>query len=293
MPARIVVIGSSNTDLVVKIPRLPQPGETVIGGEFLRAAGGKGANQAVAAARAGAEVTLVARIGDDDFGRAALDGFRRKRICTDFIAVDRKRPSGVALICVDERGENSIAVASGANAALSPADVDRARPAIERAHIVVLQLEIPLPTVCHAVRLAKALGKTVLLNPAPATKLPATLLRQVDYLTPNEHELKTLRAGRAKLPVRYLIETRGAAGVRAIGPGFEARVPAFKVKAVDTVGAGDCFSATLAVGLAEKMWLTDAIKFACAAAAICVTRPGAQPSMPARREIEAMVDRDE
>ena len=295
MPARILVIGSSNTDLVAKISRLPRPGETVIGGEFLRAAGGKGANQAVAAARAGAEVTLVARVGDDDFGRAAVAGFQREGICTDHIVVDRRRPSGVALIFVDARGENCIAVASGANAALSSADVDRARPAIERAQVVVLQLEIPLRTVTHAIKLAKSFGKTVLLNPAPALKLPRALLRQVDYLTPNEHELRVIAGGGKPslkaLGCRYLIETRGAAGSRAIGPGFEAHIPAFKVRPVDTVGAGDCFSGTLAVAIAEKMWLTDAIRFASAAAAICVTRAGAQPSMPSRREIEAMMRR--
>ncbi len=292
MRPRIVVIGSSNTDLVVKTRQLPRPGETLIGGAFLRAAGGKGANQAVAAARAGADVTLVARVGPDDFGRAALDGFRREGINADFVKVDPNQPSGVALILVDGRGENEIAVASGANAALSPADVDRAVPAIERAQIVVLQLEVPLRTVAHAVQIAKSLGKTVLLNPAPAARLPRSLLRQVDYLTPNEHERKTI-AGRARrLACSYLIETRGAAGVRVTGPGFEAKIPAFKVKPVDTVGAGDCFSGTLAVALAERMWLTDAIKFACAAAAICVTRQGAQPSMPTRREIEAMLRRN-
>src|SRR4051794_25942337 len=170
--ARVVVIGSSNTDMVVKAPRIPQPGETVLGGEFIMVPGGKGANQAITAARLGAEVTLVARLGADPFGEASLRNFREAGIRTEAIVQDPESASGVALILVDAGGENAIAVAPGANARLSPGDVDRAEAAIRDADVVVLQLEVPIETVLHALRLAKRYERRVILNPAPAAPVP-------------------------------------------------------------------------------------------------------------------------
>lgn len=284
---RITVIGSSNTDLILQCPRLPRKGETVLGGEFLLAAGGKGANQAVAAARAGAEVIFVAKIGRDDFGRRALQGLRREGIRCRHVTTHPRAPSGVALILVGEGGENLIAVAQSANDELSPADVHRARHAIAVCDLLLLQLEIPLHTVAFAARLAKSLGKKVLLNPAPFRPLPRTLLRDVDYLTPNEHEARQLGQTSA-----ILIETRGARGAVIPAEGLgRLVVPAFRVEAVNTVGAGDCFSGCLAVALAEGRSLLEATRFACAAAAISTTRLGAQPSMPTRREIERFMRR--
>ena len=182
----IVVVGSSNTDMIIQLDRIPRPGETLLGGEFAMAAGGKGANQAVGAARAGGAVTFVARVGDDMFGRQAIAGFVADKICVDYVLKDRRAPSGVALIFVAKDGQNSIAVAGGANARLSPADVRRAARAIGQAKALVLQLETPLPTVQAAVALAAKRGVPVILNPAPACPLPDNLLARVSILTPNE-----------------------------------------------------------------------------------------------------------
>jgi ribokinase len=189
---RITVVGSVNADLVVTASRLPRPGETVSGGRFLLAAGGKGANQAVAAARLGAEVKLVAKVGRDPFGESAVSGFRREGICSDYILIDETSPTGVALITVDERGENQIAVASGANENLSPGDIEQFGDAIRKADCLLLQLEIPLPTVVRAAQIAADAGVPVILDPAPAMPLPDELLKMVDYLTPNAAEATQL-----------------------------------------------------------------------------------------------------
>ena len=298
----IVVVGSSNTDMIIKLDRIPRPGETILGGEFVTAAGGKGANQAVGAARAGGRVTLVARVGQDMFGDQALAGFQKDGICVDYVARDRKAPSGVALIFVAKDGENSIAVAGGANGQLSPADVRKARAVLGEAAVVVLQLEIPLPTVEAAADLASKLGVRVILNPAPAQKLPQSLLRQVSILTPNETEAELLtgvqvtdeasiqRAADALLAcdVETVILTLGARGAFVAGRGVREWVKGFKVKPVDTTAAGDIFNGALAVALAEGKPLLDAVRWANAAAAISVTRLGAQPSAPQRREIEKL-----
>jgi ribokinase len=298
---RVVVVGSSNTDMVLRVPRIPRPGETVIGRDFAMAGGGKGANQAVAAARAGGRVTFVARVGDDVFGERALAGFAADGIDTRFVLRTPGAASGVALIDVDDRGENSISVASGANAFLAVADVERAAPAIAEAEVVLVQLESPLETVVAAVRTAAKTGVPVVLNPAPARPLDDDLLRGVTVLTPNEHEAGLLtgivvrdaasaRDAAARLRARgagTVVVTLGARGVFALSDGFEGHVPAFKVDPVDTTAAGDVFNGALAVALGEKRPLGDALRFAQAAAAISVTRPGAQPSAPTRAEIEA------
>ena len=273
----LVVVGSSNTDLVIQCDRLPQPGETLLGGEFARFAGGKGANQAVAAARAGARVTFIGAHGNDDFGHAAKAALCREGIDVRYFRERRHVPSGVALILIGGQDrQNQIAVARSANDTLSAADVRAARAVFRQADAVVAQLEVPLPAVQAAAELAAAAGIPFILNPAPARKLPAKLLRLVDTLTPNEHEFKVVGTG-----ARRTVVTLGAQGVR-LG---KLRMPAPKVKPVDTVGAGDCFSAWLAVGIAEGLPLEDAARRAVRAASIAVTRSGAQPGMPYRREV--------
>lgn len=303
MKPRIVVLGSSNTDMTVRLDRLPRAGETLLGGEFSLAAGGKGANQAVAAARAGGAVSFVARVGNDVFGDQALAAFRRDGIQVDTVFRDRDAPSGVALIFVDRKGQNSIAVAGGANTKLTARDVARARPALATASSLVMQLETPLPTVIAAAEAAHAFGTRIILNPAPATELPARLLRLVSILTPNEIEAETLtgirvtddasaeRAARLLLKrnVATVILTLGARGAFALSSDVCSRVKGFKVKPTDTVAAGDVFNGALAVALGEGQSLLDAVRFANAAGALSVTRHGAQPSAPHRREIERLL----
>jgi ribokinase len=300
MKPRIVVVGSSNTDMILQMDRIPRPGETILGDAFSMAAGGKGANQAVGAARAGGAVTFVARVGRDLFGDQALAGFRKDRINTRYIVRDRTTPSGVALIFVAKGGQNSIGVASGANGRLLPADVRRARAAIEGAQVLLTQLETPLETVEAAAKLAAARGVKVILNPAPARPLPDSLLRKVSILTPNESEAELLtgvrvhddrsaeRAAERLLAkgVTTVVITLGARGAYVAHGERRERVPGFPVKAVDTTAAGDVFNGALAVALGEGIQLAEAVRFANAAAAISVTRLGAQPSAPVRREIE-------
>jgi len=299
----VLVVGSSNTDMIIRVPHIPKPGETILGDAFSMAAGGKGANQAVAAARAGGRVRFIARVGDDLFGRQALDGFAHDGIDVRSVLATLGAASGIALITVDVRGENSISVASGANALLSVADVEAAGDAFAAADIVLLQLESPLETVEAAARAAKGRGIPVILNPAPARDLDDGLLRGVSVLTPNEHEAAMLagmeveseqdmREAAARIRARgprTVVITLGDRGVYASSEGFEGLVPAFKVVPVDTTAAGDVFNGALAVALAEKRPLPDALRFAQAAAAISVTRPGAQPSAPTRAEIDSFL----
>lgn len=295
----ILVVGSSNTDMIIRVPRIPRPGETVLGGEFAMAAGGKGANQAVAAARAGGHVTFVARVGDDVFGERALANFEADGIDTRFVFRTPGAPSGIALIDVDERGENSISVASGANSLLTIADVERAGEAFEKADILLLQLETPREAVEAAARKAARAGIPVILNPAPARALDDERLQLITVLTPNEHEAEFLTGipvtdERGAREAARRLRTRGAAkvvitlgerGAYASAPEFEGLVPAFRVDPVDTTAAGDVFNGALAVALAENMTLPVALRFAQAAAALSVTKPGAQPSAPSRSEI--------
>jgi len=299
------VVGSSNTDMVIKLTRIPRPGETVLGGEFFMAAGGKGANQAVAAARAGGEVTFIARVGADDFGRKAVAGFRRDGIRVKHIVGDQKAASGVALIFVAPDGENSIAVAPGANANLNPVDIKRAKSAIAGADVLLMQLEVPLAAVKEAVRIAWKAGVPMILNPAPARPLNDDILRHVSVLTPNETEAELLARTRIRgesdlkpaadrllaFGVRAVLMTLGAKGVYIATKERREIVPAFKVKTVDTTAAGDAFNGALAVALAEGRPILEAARFACAAAALSTTRMGAQPSLPRRREIEKMMSR--
>ncbi|HZZ59305.1 MAG TPA: ribokinase [Opitutaceae bacterium] len=299
----VLVVGSNMRDMVVRSAALPRPGETLLGGEFFTGQGGKGANQAVTAARAGGDVTFVGRVGNDSLGRDAVAALKRDGIDCRHVVVDPKRPSGVALILVGGAGENSIAVAPGANAALSAADVKAASRAFQRAAVLLVQLEIPVPTVACAIRLGRRAGARVILNPAPAAPLPAALLRGVDIFTPNEseaaafvgHAVDSLRSvARAAAALRTLgppvvIVTLGARGAWVQDGSGGRLLPAIAVKAVDTTGAGDVFSGALAVGLAEGRPLDDAVRFGQAAAAISVTRPGTQSSVPSRAEIDALL----
>jgi ribokinase len=303
MKPKILVVGSSNTDMIVNVPRIPHPGETVLGGEFATAAGGKGANQAVAAARAGGDVSLIACVGDDIFGQRAIEGFAKDGLHTQYVARSKHSPSGVALIFVSADGQNSIAVAPGANARLSPADIRRAAGAFGGASALLMQLETPLGTVAEAARLARRQGVAVILNPAPAQDLPAELLRRVSILTPNESEASALsgltvrdEASAAKAAAKLLrrgagavIITLGARGAFVADAQARQMVGGFRVKPVDTTAAGDVFNGALAVALGEGRSLLDAARFANAAAAISVTRRGAQPSAPRRREIERLL----
>lgn len=299
----VLVIGSSNTDLAIQMDRLPKPGETVLGGRFTTAAGGKGANQAVAAARAGGAVTFVARIGRDVFGDRAIAGFMVDDINVDHVIRDPSTPSGVALILIDRAGENSIAVAPGSNSRLAPADLNQARKQFQRAGAIVLQLETPLETVRAALKLADGRGVRVILNPAPAQTLPGSLLRRVSVLTPNESEAKLLTGVTVNSPtaaaraaskllfagVENVIITMGSRGAYVAGKDGRQMVSGYKVKAKDTTAAGDVFTGALAVALAEGRSLFDAARFANAAAALSVTRLGAQPSAPTRKEIESLL----
>ncbi len=300
MSSKIVVVGSSNTDMIIKVPHVPMPGETIIGGTFSTAAGGKGANQAVAAARAGGDVTFVARVGEDMFGRKAKDGFVKDNINVDNVLSDKDAPSGVALIFVGEDGENSIAVASGANANLSPSDVESAADAISSADILIMQLETPLETVLKAATIASEKGVKVILNPAPACELSDDILSHVSILTPNESEAELLTGIKVKSEkdaaaaadalmakgIEVVIVTMGAKGAFVVTADSKELVSGFSVKAVDATAAGDVFNGTLAVAMAEGKPLKDAVKFANAAAALSVTKLGAQPSAPTRQEIE-------
>lgn len=298
---RIVVVGSTNMDMVVHAHRLPLPGETVLGGDLIMAAGGKGANQAVAAARLGARVTFIARIGRDMFGKQALENFQREGLDPRYIIEDPDAPSGVALITVGPAGQNIITVAPGANNRLLPEDITRAAEVFSPARVVILQLETPIETVLQAARQAKATGAFVILNPAPAPTipLPAELYQLIDLITPNETEAHILTGESSpESAARVLLDRKVASVIITLGKdgallanGSQPleRIPGFSVKAVDTVAAGDCFNGALACALAEGQSLPQAIRFSHAAAAVSVTKPGAQPSLPTRNEVEAFL----
>ena len=295
---RILVIGSSNTDMTAKTKELPRPGETVLGGVFTMGAGGKGANQAVAAQRLGGDVQFICKVGKDMFGDNAIAQYEKEGLDTSGILRSRL-PSGVALIYVDSHAENCIVVASGANGDLSEADIEASRQAILNCGILLLQLESPVPSVLKAAKMAHEAGATVVLNPAPACALPEELFRYIDLFIPNETELSTFsglpvnnaedafkaaKAMQAK-GVGKLIVTMGSKGALICEGSTSDFVPAHKVKAVDTTAAGDTFCGALCVAISEGKSLKEAAEFACAASALTVQKMGAQNSIPFRKDI--------
>ena len=300
MSRKIVVIGSCNTDMVINMERLPLPGETLLGGKFFMNPGGKGANQAVAAARLGGKVTFIAKVGNDPFGIRSIDQYKAEGIGTKHVLIDKEQPSGVALILVDAYGENSIAVASGANAHLLPADIDHAQKTVEEGDILLMQLETPMETIEHAALIAKQAGRKVILNPAPAHPLPESLLRCLYMLIANETEAEYISGTQitdmdsvaraadiiCNKGVENVVITLGAKGAFIKEKATYHQVPALKVKAVDATAAGDTFCGAVCVALAEGKGITEAVEFANRAAAITVTRMGAQSSLPYRREVE-------
>jgi ribokinase len=295
---KIIVIGSANTDMVVKASKLPLPGETILGGTFFMNAGGKGANQAVAAARLDGNVTLVTKVGNDIFGKQTIEGLQKENINTDHVFVDEEAPSGTALIMVNDQGENCIVVAPGANANLLPADIEKVKN-IAEADIILMQLEIPMETIAAVVKNAKANHQKVILNPAPAQNLDDELLNGLFLIIPNETEASLLTGitvddeATASLAARLflykgvqnVIITLGSRGAFFQNNNLRFKIDAPMVQAMDTTAAGDTFSGALAVAITENMDWKNAIRFAVEAASISVTRLGAQSSVPHRREI--------
>jgi ribokinase len=293
-PMRIVVVGSSNTDLVVGVPHIPAPGETILGGNLQTVSGGKGANQAVACARLGANVTFICRLGDDAYGERARAGFLAEGIDTTFVFTTPGTPSGVALIAVSASGENAIVVAPGANAHLSKTDIYAAETAFIGADVVVISLEIPDDAVRAGIEIAHKNGIPVILNPAPARHLPVDLLGKITYITPNETEADFYGGPEVLLAngVTTVILTQGSKGCTVFSQentNNNTHYAAPSVTAADTVAAGDCFTGALATAIARNATLTDAITFASAAAALKVTRKGAQPGLPTHLEVEAFL----
>ena len=301
MPAKIVVVGSFNVDLTSYVGRMPRPGETISGRKFVTGPGGKGTNQAVAAARLGADVTFIGRIGQDVFAKIALDIWRQEGINTDFVVQDANQATGVAPIFVDDAGENMIVVVLGANLAVSRADVDAAADVIAQADVLLTQLEIDYDTVGYALQTAKSRGIRTILNPAPAGHLPADVVALADYITPNETELEILsdQSRSVKANARSLLTTEsqtvivtmGSQGAYYVQQNASALIATYRVDVVDTTGAGDAFNGGLAVALAEGEPLEKSIAFANATAALCVTRPGTSPAMPLRAEVDELLNR--
>lgn len=299
MTAKIVVVGSFNADLISYLKRMPRPGETVHGDTFVTGAGGKGSNQAVAAARLGAEVTFIGRVGSDVFANLAYELWQAEGVNSDYVVQDRGYATGVAPIFVDSQGENMIVVVLGANLNLQQSDIEAAKDRIAAADALVAQLEINHDMVVYALKAAKGLGIMTILNPAPAAALSSETLQLADYLTPNETELETLSGGASKdvaVSARSLLArdgqtavvTLGAQGAQIVSPNRSVRIAGFEVDVVDTTGAGDAFNAGLAVALAEGRDLRAAVRFANAAAALSVAKPGAARSAPYRAEVDAL-----
>lgn len=302
MSKKIIVIGSCNTDMVINANHLPVPGETVMGGEFIMNSGGKGANQAVAVARLQGNVYFIAKTGNDLFGRRSIEQYKDEGIHVEYISSDASLPSGVALIIVDEQGENCIAVASGANGLLCPQDIEKAHAIIEEGDLLLMQLEIPMETVEYAARIAKQKGKRVVLNPAPARALSAELLSNLYMIVPNESEAEFLSGIKvvdwesarkatdiiSDKGVEVVAITLGAKGAFIKEGNKYYEVTNNKVKAIDTTAAGDTFCGALCVALAEDKSVLDAVRFACKCASVTVTRAGAQSSLPYRKEIDKL-----
>jgi ribokinase len=301
----IVVVGSVNLDLVCAVERIPVPGETLIGGDVRLFGGGKGANQAVAVARLGYPVTLIARVGDDAFGRDLRSALRTAGVDVRHVLATRHTPTGSAFICTDRRGENSIVVSPGANRRLRPADIERRLGVLRSAGMVLLQLETPMDTVEYVAGAAHRAGVPVMLDPAPARALSSRLLRRITWLTPNETEARVL-CGTGTLALTRRAVAAAARQLRSRGAGSVVvklgrrgayvtlddggvLVPAFRVRTVDTTAAGDAFNAGLAVALTTGQAPVDAVRYAAGVGAISVTRPGAQPSMPTAREVQRLL----
>jgi ribokinase len=298
MTGRIAVLGSINMDLVTEVPRLPRPGETVTGRSFARYPGGKGANQAVAAARMNGQVAFYGKVGEDFFGEELLAGLRQEGVCVDAVGREPAVPSGIAAIVVAEGGENTIAYTPGANAQVDRRYVDSVLPAITSASIVLLQLETPLETVAYLLSRLPESGPLVILNPAPAQGLSSLLLARVGFITPNRGELETLAgvsdiptAGRRLLAqgVTHVVCTAGEEGVHLIEAKGSRHFPAVPVRPIDTTAAGDAFNGALAAAMAEGQPVEAAISWANACGALSTTRRGAQPSLPRREELEAFL----
>ncbi len=298
----IVVVGSLNMDLVVKTPRHPKVGETILGSEFRTYPGGKGANQAVAAAKLGCLVKMVGRVGNDPFANELLEAISIEKLDSTYVIQDPNEPTGVAFITVDQDGQNSIIVAPGANARVSPEDVQAAEKVFIGAAVLLIQLECPLPAVERAIELAKKHQLQVVLNPAPGQVLGIDILSKVDYLLPNQSELALISSeqelSRAidnmrKLGVATMVVTMGDEGVLVVDATSEIQIPALDVKVVDTTAAGDAFAGAFAVALAEGYELYDAARWGTIAGALAVTRAGAQPSLPSRAEFTRLLQESE
>lgn len=300
MGGHIVVVGSLNMDLVIHAPRHPEPGETILGSDFKTFPGGKGANQAVAGARLGGKVSMIGQVGKDTFGESLLEEIVSVGIDAKYILSNPKVATGVALITIDEMGQNTIVVSSGANARLTPIDIANAEEIFEEAAVLLLQLETPLPAVTKAIELARKHGAKVVLNPAPAQALPAKLLTQVDFLIPNQPELELLAGVEGTdtalscmrgLGVSKLIVTLGEQGVLVVEKNKEIQLRGYEVEVVDTTAAGDAFVGAFAVALTEGKTTLEAAAFGNAAGAFSVTRHGAQTSLPTRVELDQFIER--
>ncbi|MHA1413059.1 MAG: ribokinase [Promethearchaeota archaeon] len=304
----VLVVGSSNMDLNIYIERFPNPGETITGGTFKQFLGGKGANQSVASVRAGAKTIFIGKIGMDSFGDKMISQLSSEGVIMDHVIRDPREHSGVAFILIDKNGENMISVAPGANAKLMPEEIEKKHDLIEKASVILVQMEIPVNTIETIFKIASS-GKSIkILNPAPLKQLPKKLFQMIDILIPNEgelHELNSLYGFKLKtdekekklieaaknlstLGINHVITTLGAKGALIYDKQRDEfiKIPSFKVKAVDTVGAGDCFNGVLACKLSQGINVVNAVKYAIAAASIAVTRKGAQASMPNSNEIE-------
>ena len=307
MQSNIVVVGSSNVDMVAKVQRLPKPGETVGNAVFSQTFGGKGANQAIAARRAGGQVSLITCLGKDIFGQQMQQAFTSDGINTDHVMYDHQQATGTAMILVDAQGENIIAVAPGANESLTPALIDEARFLISGAELILLQMEIPIATVTYLLELAGSLGKKVMLNPSPAHPLEERLMKRLYMLIMNETETAVMTGMTVKTRedviqaaeevlkkgVEHVVVTLGEKGSYFASKREKKWVDAYRVQAVDTTGAGDVFCGALASALHQQLKLQEAMKFASAAAALSVTRMGAQSSAPSLREIRAFLNEHE
>ncbi|EPR65062.1 ribokinase [Cyclobacterium qasimii] len=297
---KILVVGSANTDMVIRVDEFPSAGQTLMGHSFLLNPGGKGANQAVAAARLGGQVAMIARLGNDLFGNQTIENFRKEGLNVDGVVLDNKLPSGVAQIVVEKSGENTIVVAGGANQALNTRQVNKYYNLLQESEVILLQLEIPLDTVLYVAKKATSLGKKVILNPAPASKLPNELYSNIYAITPNETETKFLTGTKITgeesaqhaanyfhdKGVKVVVITLGVAGAFLSTPNFAGTLPTLEVEAVDTTAAGDTFNGALAAGLSKGMNWQEAVTFANKAAALSVTKHGAQASVPFLKDIQ-------